>query len=196
MIAAQRDFLVLEIIIGVTRADGAHRHFHLGGDEAAIIINVEQRLRRIGNAPHQLRGDLDRVAAQIVDLDLLRNQVVGAQADLLLAHPRPGPAQAIHPIGAAIGTKQGDGCALVGLQHVEAADDKQEGQQQQRQPDHDHRRAAGQQRQYPEQAGGQDDQQQKQHGNAIAANASAFKAGLAGRIVSGHLAFLDINAIS
>ena len=49
---------------------------------------------------------------------------------------------------------------------------------------------------YDEQAGGQDDQQQKQHGNAIAANASAFKAGLAGRIVSGHLALLDINAIS
>ena len=85
VVAAQRHFLMLEIVIGIARADGADRGFDLDADELLVIVDVEQRLGGVDHAPHDLRRDLDRVAAQVVDLDLLGDEVVGAGRDLLLA---------------------------------------------------------------------------------------------------------------
>ena len=111
---------MLEIVIGIARADGPDRGLDLDADERLVIVDVEQRLRGVDHAPDDLRRHLDRIAAQVVDLDLVGNEVVGADRQLLLGEPRPGPAQAGRAIGAAIFAEQGDRRRLVGLQHVEA----------------------------------------------------------------------------
>ena len=102
VVAAQRDFQMLEIVIGIARADGPDRGFDLDPDELLVIVDVEQRLRGVDDAPHDLRRHLDRVAAQVVDLDLLGNEIVGADRHLLLRHPRPDPAQAGGAVGAVV----------------------------------------------------------------------------------------------
>ena len=58
-VAAQRDLLVLEIVIGVARSDGADRGLDLNPDERLVVVDVEQRLRRVGHAPDHLRRHLD-----------------------------------------------------------------------------------------------------------------------------------------
>ena len=100
VVAAQRHFVMLEIVIGIARADGADRGLDLDPDECLVIVDVEQGLRGVDHAPHDLRRHLDRVAAQVVDLDPLGNEVVGADRDLLADHPRPDPAQAGGAVGA------------------------------------------------------------------------------------------------
>ena len=125
MIAAKRDFEMFEIVIGIARADGADRGFDLDPDELLVIVDVEQRLGGVDHAPHDLRRHLDRVAAQVVDLDLVGNEVVGADRQFLAHHPRQHPAQPGRAVGALIVAEQGDRRGLVGLQHVEAAGDEQ-----------------------------------------------------------------------
>ena len=93
VVAAQRDLLMLEIVIGIARADGPDRRLDLDADELLVVVDVEQRLRGVDHAPDDLRRHLDGVAAQVVDLDLVGNEVVGADRHLLLGEPRPGPAQ-------------------------------------------------------------------------------------------------------
>jgi hypothetical protein len=92
MVAAQGDFLVLEIIIRVPCADGADGDFDLGDDEFHVVINVECGLCGVGDAPDELGGDFDGVAALIVDLDLLADEIVGAAGDFFDPDPWPLPA--------------------------------------------------------------------------------------------------------
>jgi hypothetical protein len=129
VVAAQRDLLVLDVVVGIARADGAHRRLDLRGDEGLVVVHIEQRLRGVGDPPHHLGGDLYRVAAQVVHLDLLRDQVVRAHRDLGLAHPGPHPAQALGAAGATVGAEQRDHGRLVRLQHVEATPDQHEADQ-------------------------------------------------------------------
>src|SRR3546814_19520073 len=79
VIAAQRDFLLLDIVIGIARADRAPRRFDLRDDEFLVIVDIAQRLRGVRHAPHDLRRPPDRVATEFVDLDLLRTDYVPAQ---------------------------------------------------------------------------------------------------------------------
>ena len=134
MVAAQADLLVLEIVIRIARADGADRRFDLDADELLVVVDVEQGLRRVDHAPHDLRRHLDRVPAQVVDLDLLGNEVVGADRDLLLAHPRPGPPESGDAVGAAIFAEQGDRHGLVRLEHIEAGHHQDENERREEGP--------------------------------------------------------------
>ena len=127
MVAAQGDFLVLEVVIGIARADGAHGRLDLDHDESLVIIDVEQGLGGIGHAPDHLGCHLDGVSAQIVDLDLVGDDVVGAHAEFFLAKPWPHPAQAGFAVGALVGTKHRDDGGLIGLQDVEALGEQDEG---------------------------------------------------------------------
>lgn len=124
VIAAQRDFLVLEIIVGIARPDRADGDFDLGYDELQIVIDIEGGLRCVGDAPDELGGDFDRVAARIVDLDLLADEIVGAAGDFSDGDPWPGLAQAGAAIGALIIAKQGEDAGFVGRELVEADEQK------------------------------------------------------------------------
>ena len=119
VIAAQGHFLVLEIVIGIARADGADRGLDLDAHELLVIVDVEQGLGGVDHAPHDLRRHFDRVAAQIVDLDPLGNEIVGAHRQLVAHQPRQDPAQARRAVGPGISAEQGDRRGLIGLQHVE-----------------------------------------------------------------------------
>src|SRR3546814_3027582 len=51
VVAAQRHFLMLDIVIGIARADRAHRSLDLRNDEFLVIVDVEQGLRGVGHPP-------------------------------------------------------------------------------------------------------------------------------------------------
>ena len=108
------------------RSDRTHRGLDLDPDEGPVVVDIEQRLRGIGHAPDHLCRDLDGVAAQIVDLDHLGDDVVGASRDLALADPWPHPAQAGRAVGALIAPEQRQRRCLVRLQHVESLRDQNE----------------------------------------------------------------------
>src|SRR3546814_8796094 len=71
-------------------------------DEFLVIVDVEQGLRGVGHPPDHLRRHLDRVAAQVVDLDLYRNDVVRAYRDLPARQPGQHPAQPALAVGALV----------------------------------------------------------------------------------------------
>jgi len=74
---------------------------------------------------HDIGGDLDRVAAQVVDLEPLGRDVAHPRRDLGPGEPRPAPPEAAGAVGALIGAEQQDRGGLVGLEQIEA--DRDEG---------------------------------------------------------------------
>ena len=124
MVAAQRHFLMLNVVIGVARADRAHRGLDLRHHKFLVIVDVEQGLRGVGDAPHDLRCHLDRVAAQVVDLDLVGNDIVRAHRDLLAGQPWQHPAQPFFAVGALIRAEQLNRRSFVGVDQVKAAEDQ------------------------------------------------------------------------
>ena len=125
-VAAQGHLLMLEIVIGIAGADRADRAFDLDLDELHVIGDVEQGLGGVGHPPDDVGRDLDRIAAQVVHLDLVRGDVVDAGRDLGAGQPGQHPAQAVRPVGALIGAEQQDRRRLVGLEQIEAAQHEQE----------------------------------------------------------------------
>ena len=124
--AAKGRLLMLEIVIGIFGADGADRALDLDEDELVVIVDVEQRLGGVGDPPDDVGGDLDRVAAQVVDLEPLGDEVVDAGRDLGPGQPGPAPAQAGGAVGALDSRRTEDRRRLVGLEQIEAAGDEDE----------------------------------------------------------------------
>ena len=110
---------LLEVVVGVAEGEVAHRRLGLGQHVGLVVLDVEAGHRRVVDAPDDRRRDLDRVAAQVVDLQLLAVEVVRPDRDLGLGVERVGPAQAGLPVGAAVVAEQQQQRRLVRLQHVE-----------------------------------------------------------------------------
>ena len=130
----------LTFVVGIARGKVPDRGFGLHADVLLVVLDIEHRLCRVAHAPDDCRGDLDRVAALVVDLQPLAHQVVHAQADLLLAVERIGPAQPLGAIGADVFAEQQQDRRFVRLQHVESREHERGGEDQQH---------AGQKRQQP-----------------------------------------------
>ena len=80
--AAQRELVLLAVIVGVEARDAANGGFALDLDVALVVFDVEDGLRRILDAPDHDGRDLDGVAALVVDLERLAVEVVRAQREL------------------------------------------------------------------------------------------------------------------
>ena len=74
---------VLVVVVGVFAGEVAERGLALHGHELLVVLDVEHGLGRVDDAPDDDRGDLDRVAAGVVDLDPLALEVAHPQRDLL-----------------------------------------------------------------------------------------------------------------
>ncbi len=165
--AAKGRLLVLDIVIGIFGGDGADRALDLDEDELGVIVDVEQGLGGVGDPPHDVGRDLDRVAAKVVHLEPLRGDVVDPGRDLGPGQPRPAPAQAGIAVAAFVIAEQEQGRRLVGLEQIEAARHQQPHQY----PD-DEKRKAGNHRALehqpgPDRAGGQRGEQDQQHDIAV-----------------------------
>ena len=114
-VAAQRDRLRLVVVVGVLVGEMAQRGLALHGHELLVVGDVEHRLGRVGDAPHDDRGDLDRVAAGVVDLDPLALEVAHPQRDLLALVERVAPPQAGLGDRPDVAAEQDQHARLVGL---------------------------------------------------------------------------------
>jgi hypothetical protein len=91
-VAAQRDLVVLVQVVGKARRHLAQRGLGLHVHEVLVIVDVEHGLGGVHHLPHDDRGDLDRVALDVVHLELGRLEV---------AHPQRHRALGIEGIGVA-----------------------------------------------------------------------------------------------
>ena len=73
---------LLEVVVGIAEGEVAQRRLGLRQHVGLVVLDVEARLGRVVDAPDDRRGDLDRVAALVVDLQLLAVEVVRAHRDL------------------------------------------------------------------------------------------------------------------
>ena len=78
-VAAQRHLALPGRIVGVLGRGRADRRLGLHGHVRLVVLDVEQRLRGVLDPPDHHRGDLDRVAALVVDLQLGAVEVARAQ---------------------------------------------------------------------------------------------------------------------
>ena len=125
---AQRDLrmrLGFTLVIGVARREVADGCLGLDPHIGLVILDIEDRLRGVAHTPDDGGRDLDRIAAQIVDLELVAVEVVRAQTELALFVERIGPTQAFAAVGALVRTEQQHHRRFIGLQHVHARRDEQ-----------------------------------------------------------------------
>ena len=76
---AARSALVVRVV-GVARRQVAQRRLALDLDVVVVVVHFEDRLGGIDDAPHDDRGDLDRVAVVVVHLQLARSRSCGRAA--------------------------------------------------------------------------------------------------------------------
>jgi hypothetical protein len=130
------------MVVGKLIGQVTQRRLRLDGHVVLVIVDVQHCARRVADTPDNGGRDLDRVAAFVVDLELLAVEVAQAQAHLVLVHERVGPAQAGGVVRAAVLAEQHEQRRLVRLQHVNALEQEEECEQQHhghdRQPGEDH----------------------------------------------------------
>src|SRR5579871_1995886 len=69
---------VVRIVIRVSARQMANRCVTLDADVLLIFLHLKARPRGIVHSPHDRSGDLDGIAALVVDLDLITVETVGA----------------------------------------------------------------------------------------------------------------------
>jgi hypothetical protein len=119
---AQRERAVrfVDVVVRIFVREMAQRRLGLHRHVLFIVIDVEHRARRVADAPDDGGRDLDRIAAFVVDLELLAVEVAQTQRHLHLVEERIRPAQPRRVVRAAVRTEQHDQRRLVRLQHVDA----------------------------------------------------------------------------
>ena len=73
-VAAQRHLASSCGVVGVARRQVAQRRFALHVDEVVVVVDLEDGLGRVDDPPDHHRGDLDRVALVVVDLQACRSR--------------------------------------------------------------------------------------------------------------------------
>ena len=87
--------IVLEGVVRVTVRRVADRRLALHDDVVFVVVHVEARAEGVLDLPNHDRGDLDRVSALVVDLQLLAVQIARSQRDPFLHEERVRPAKAV-----------------------------------------------------------------------------------------------------
>ena len=82
-------------VVRILRREIPHRGLGLHLHVVLVVVDFEQRFRRLEHAPHDDGRDLDRVALKIVDLELGALEVAHAERDLALAVERVRPVKAV-----------------------------------------------------------------------------------------------------
>ena len=93
-------------------------------DEVLVVVDLEHRFGGVDHAPHDDRGDLDRVALVVVDLELRALEVADAQRDPLLRVERVRPAQARRPDRADVVAEELQHLALVRVDDEQAGEEE------------------------------------------------------------------------
>ncbi|MBN9072121.1 MAG: hypothetical protein J0H34_11075 [Rhizobiales bacterium] len=127
-------------IVGGERADG---DVALVGDEGLVVVDVEARLRGVGDAPDHDRADLDRIAVAIIHLEMVRGEIDELQRHLLLGAEGNGIKKSVLAQRPDIAAEEGDDARFVGLDDGEAAgdEDADDGDRNDQRPEEDRRRA-------------------------------------------------------
>src|SRR6266403_1156201 len=89
-----------------------------------VAVDVEARLRGVVDAPDDDRGDLDRIAALVVNLEPLAVKVARAQRDLASRIEWIGAAQAGYASGAAVAAEELQDRRLLRLHRVETGEEQ------------------------------------------------------------------------
>ena len=92
-IAAQRHLILFVGVVLVARREVAHRGLGLHLHEVLIVVDFEDGFGGVDDAPDDDGGDLDRIAFEVVDLQLGALEVTHAKRNALLRVERVGPAQ-------------------------------------------------------------------------------------------------------
>ena len=111
--------MVLVRVIRIARGRIAQRRFALDVDVVFVVVHLERRLRGFHDAPHDDRGDVDRVALAVVDLQLAALEVPHPQRQLPLLVKRICVAQAADLCRADIVAEQLQHLRLVRRHHEE-----------------------------------------------------------------------------
>jgi hypothetical protein len=67
---------MFEIVVGIARPDRTDGGLDLHQHESLVIIDIVERLRSVSDAPDNVGRDLDRIAAQVVDLELFETTLL------------------------------------------------------------------------------------------------------------------------
>ena len=110
----------------------AHRGLGLQLHIELVVVDVEIGAGGIVDAPDDDRGDLDRVAALVVDLEPLAVEVAGAERYLAARVERIRPAQPRHPRRAPVGAEELEDRRLVGLQRIKTGEHERRGDEDER----------------------------------------------------------------
>ena len=84
-------------------------------DELLVVLDVEDGLRRVDDAPDDDRRDLDRVADRVVDLEDLAVEVLDAQRDDAAQGEWPRPGESAGVDGPEVRAQEGNDRRLVRL---------------------------------------------------------------------------------
>lgn len=114
--SAEGDFVILAVVIGVGGGEVADGGFALDTDIALVVLDVEEGLGGIADAPDDDGGDFDRVAALIVDLEFFAVEVAGAEGDFLFGVEGVGPVEAAGADGTVVGAEEDEDGGFVGLE--------------------------------------------------------------------------------
>jgi len=115
---------LLVLVVGVVRVmagqltDG---RLALDGDEILVVVDVESGLGRVDDVPDDDGGDLNRIAAGVVDFDLLADQVGDTERHPVLGAERIGPVKTGRPDRAEIAADEREDHGLVGMKDEESA---------------------------------------------------------------------------
>ena len=137
LVGAERDLVVTMGVVRVRGREVPEGRLGLDVHEVLVVVDLEQRLRRVGHLPDDDGRDLDRVAVLVVDLELGGLEVADADGDPAPLGERVHPMEALGMDGAPVVAEQDQGAGLVRIHGREAAEgdtgrDERDGQQ-----DHD-----------------------------------------------------------
>jgi hypothetical protein len=76
-VAAQREPALVVGVVGILDGDVPYGRLGLGGDELGVVVDLEGGLRGVADLPDDDRGELDRVAVGVVDLEGRRSRGCG-----------------------------------------------------------------------------------------------------------------------
>ena len=92
-VPAQRHLRLVVRVVGVAGRQVAQRRFGLDLHVVVVVVHLEHRFGGVDDPPDDDRGDLDRIALVVVDLQVRAFEVADALRDALLRVERVRPAQ-------------------------------------------------------------------------------------------------------
>ena len=122
----------------------AQRRLGLDVHEVLEVVDLEQRLGRVGHPPHDDGGDLDRVAVVVIDLELGGLEVAHPHGDATSFGQRVDPVQALLADRPVVAAEQDECAGFVGVDRREAAEaDGREDDPEEQDPEAEQRQEPG-----------------------------------------------------